>query len=485
MIRVLRYIVFTFYLTIVMVASGEILPAEATSYDKAAVVSDAKVKAETFKVGLPNKSYLDFTINENKQTVTLTKCQINGIEELIIPRIVECDGIHYRVQEIAPFTFATVFEDKAPLKGVKSVIIPDGVERIGQNAFEGAPDLEEVSLPSTLHSISYMMFSKCRRLKKVEFSGLPNLYEIDNFAFADCAMLQSFTIPKNVEKIGMAPWRNCELLTEIKLDEENYNFRVEDGVLYSADYETLIQYPAGCETKEYNVIFGTKTIGNSAFYGSYYLEKVVFPASLESISHLAFYECRHLREVVFNGFVKVIGNSAFRGCASLNEMVIYGEPKFNLDLDMDTYDSFEPYTSLKFERELPPIVLPESSAGILGAVYDYVSKMPYFFEQPIKKNKDYGFPSEFGKGKMTGFGNAGPKEDVLRVLEAIPDNYLVKKFSSPSGKINRFYVDKTDPKHPKVLYFFGGVGGNDLVVCLFENGNLKKIERYIDGLVID
>lgn len=48
------------------------------------------------------------------------------------------------------------------------------------------------------------------------------------------------------------------------------------------------------------------------------------------------------------------------------------------------------------------------------------------------------------------------------------------------GCVTQFYLDKSDKKQPKVLYFFEGTGGNDLVVALFQGGDLNQIEKMIE-----
>lgn len=71
-------------------------------------------------------------------------------------------------------------------------------------------------------------------------------------------------------------------------------------------------------------------------------------------------------------------------------------------------------------------------------------------------------------------------KNVLNVLEKIPSNLLKLENIDDKGRIIRLYLDNSDKKNLRVLYFLGGIGGNDLVVALFEGGNLKKIEQTID-----
>lgn len=94
----------------------------------------------------------------------------------------------------------------------------------------------------------------------------------------------------------------------------------------------------------------------------------------------------------------------------------------------------------------------------------------------ISNNEDYGFPQYLGKGKATVYGNADPKEDILRLLDLIPKKLLAFEDIDEKGRVTRYYVDYGKKQ---VLYFRGGIGGNDLVVALFKGGDKKKIMQFM------
>ena len=55
-------------------------------------------------------------------------------------------------------------------------------------------------------------------------------------------------------------------------------------------------------------------IGNSAFYGRYYLSNVTIPQSVKSIGREAFYGCTAMKSLTIKDAATSIGDSAFRGC---------------------------------------------------------------------------------------------------------------------------------------------------------------------------
>lgn len=435
-----------------------------------------------FKVRNPDGSEYIYQVNDDGVSVTLMGGTANGISKLVIPSSVEGLDSYFFVTEIDQFAFRnSLIGDNChcPMKGVKQLVISEGIVSAGQNTFDKSPDLEIVSLPASLEIISYSMFYDCHNLREVQIPDDSNINEIESFAFAGCSSLESFLIPSEVSRIGEGPWRGCTALQSLTLQDGNYNFVVEDGVLYTGWQGDLIQYPAGKRDKEYPILYGTKAICNSAFYGNPYIETISIPASVQSISHIAFFDCALLKDVSFNNVIPFIGNKAFAECPNLKEITLYGSPQYTNELG-DVYNTFSVWTSVTIENEVPPVKLSKTSNGILSSVWDYVSKMPYFYNEEMKNNEDFGFPKYLGKGKTVVSGNSGPKPDVLHVLDAIPSTYLALDKTDDRNRTTRFYLDKSNKKNPQVLYFFGGIGGNDLVVVLFEGGNIKQIEKMIE-----
>lgn len=435
-----------------------------------------------FKVKNPDGSDFKYQVNDDGVSVTLISGTANGISKMVIPSSVEGLDSYFFVTDIDQFAFRnSIIGDNCPMKGVKQLVISEGIVSAGQNTFDKSPDLEVVSLPSTLEIIPYSMFYDCPNLREVQIPNYSNLKEIESFAFAGCSSLESFMIPSEVSKIGEGPWRSCVALQNLTLQDGNYNFVVEDGVLYTGWQGDLIQYPAGKRDKVYPILYGTNTICNSSFYGNPYLETVLIPASVESISHIAFFDCESLKDVSFNNVIPFIGNKAFAECPNLKEITIYGSPQYT-NTPGDLYNTFSEWTSVSIENNVPPVQLSKSPNGILSSAWNYVSQMPYFYNEEIKNNEDFGFPKYLGKGKAVVSGNAGPKPDVLHVLKTIPSDFLVLENNDERNRTTRFYLDKSNKKNPRVLYFFGGIGGNDLVVVLFEGGNLMQIEKMFNDI---
>ena len=300
-----------------------------------------------FRVKYPDGSILIFGVSEDGETVNVFGGNPNGVKKLVIPGDVEFSGRKYRVYRIANHAFATFFNDSIKwMEGVKEISVGEGVENCGLGCFEGAPDVELISLPASLSSIGYSAMSDCEKLEKVEFAKDPKLFMIEDFAFMNCTNLKEFEIPASVRRICQGPWRNCKALSYFSIAEGNRTYKIEDGVLYTISGRQLVQYPAGKKDKEYHVEFGTIEIDNSAFYGNEYLEKVILPNSLETIQHIGFAECTALKEVEFNVGLKWIGNSAFLECKNLKEVRLPGNTEYTTG-NLYGYDSFPEWTKVR------------------------------------------------------------------------------------------------------------------------------------------
>lgn len=432
-----------------------------------------------FKVKNPDGSEFEYQVNDDGVSVTLIKGYANGTSKLVIPAAVEGIDSYFFVTMIGQFAFNNyVLNDYSPMNNVSHLLISEGIVSVGQNAFDNSPDLEIVDLPSSLEVISYCMFNDCKKLREVRIPANSKICNIESFAFAGCTSLESFTIPSEVSQIGEGPWRNCLSLKSLSIQKDNYDFIINEGVLYKGWQGDLIQYPAGKKEENYQILFGTKTICNSAFYGNPFIERVSIPASVDSISHIAFFGCKSLNTVTFNNVIPFIGNRAFAECPNLKAITLYGSPIYTNKPGV-IFNTFSENTAVSIDPIVPEVKLPKSKDGILAAVIDHVSTFKDFHTGMIEKNEDYGFPDFYGKGRWAVYGNAGPKKDVLNVLAAIPAEFLELDNVYEKGRIIRLYLDKSNKENPRLLYFFGGIGGNDLVVAFFENGDLKQIEKMI------
>jgi hypothetical protein len=110
----------------------------------------------------------------------------------------------------------------------------------------------------------------------------------------------SFIVPDSVESIGYSTFKDCESLTSINVDVNNTVYKSENGVLYTKDGKTLIQFPAGKTDTSFVIPNGITGIEDFAFNDSA-LESITIPSSVNSIGKTAFDTCFYLNTINFCG----------------------------------------------------------------------------------------------------------------------------------------------------------------------------------------
>jgi len=96
---------------------------------------------------------------------------------------------------------------------VDYVIIENGVENIGKNAFVDQYSLISVEIPDSVTRIEYGAFRNCCSLMNVSLGN--GLTEIGGSAFEDCYSLVSITLPESLEAIGYSAFFGCSGLSSV------------------------------------------------------------------------------------------------------------------------------------------------------------------------------------------------------------------------------------------------------------------------------
>ena len=221
--------------------------------------------------------------------------------DFTVPSNVINEGKVYRVTGIGDNAFKPR-DHKSYAYYLRSIVIPASVRSIGTSAFEGSPHLVSVELG-----------------KGVE--------RIGNRAFAQCIQLPAISLPSQVAKLGLAALSGCKRLTKIEADSRNSHFASIDGVLYSANRDTLLVYPVGKCTPSLSIGQGVKAIGKFAFYGIDTLRRVEIPASVTCIDSSAFEMCKQLASITGAFNPVAIGGHAFFGCYNLKSVAINSNVK--------------------------------------------------------------------------------------------------------------------------------------------------------------
>ncbi len=84
-------------------------------------------------------------------------------------------------------------------------------------------------------------FRGCDALEKVR---IPAQTELINYgAFAECGSLKEVALPNSAVDLVQNPFLGCDNLERFVLSGENDYFKVDQGVLYTANGKTLLSFP--------------------------------------------------------------------------------------------------------------------------------------------------------------------------------------------------------------------------------------------------
>ena len=125
-------------------------------------------------------------------------------------------------------------------------------------------------------------------------------------------------IPTTVQDISEKVFSSYDSLESIECDSDY--FKSIDGVLFTADYKTLVRYPPKKNGTDYVVPDSVVNIGSCAFRNCEFLENIILPNSLTRIGEEAFWHCKSLQNIELSNSLIEIGKYAFRYCNSLRKI---------------------------------------------------------------------------------------------------------------------------------------------------------------------
>ena len=275
----------------------------------------------------------DFTYEASHGSVTITG--FNGKGHVRIPSKIDDLPVRAIARE--------AFKDNQSLL---SVVIPEGVFEVGDNAFINCTSLTDVTIPNSANKLSCYNFHKCTNLMNVNISdshlqfaffdhivykkspfevlfSLESSLEcriadgatsIGDNAFANCKGLASVTIPDSVTSIGKGAFSGCEGLVSVTIPHSVTSI----GEMAFIGCKSLVSVTIP------NIL---KSIEKMAFSGCESLASVTIPNSVTSIGDHAFSHCKRLMSVTIPNSVTSISKSAFSGSSGASQALAEWEKR--------------------------------------------------------------------------------------------------------------------------------------------------------------
>lgn len=248
---------------------------------------------------------------------------------------------------------------------LKSIVLPDGLEEIGDMCFK-ASGLESVTIPASVKSMSQYAFKECFQLRNLLgdshfisadrkylfdpdwpyapmvltfFAGkddtsytIPEeIRHIGSYSFEGCSKLKSLTVPGTLESIGGEAFMGCDNLEALY----GNNITSDHKGIMGPDHELLFLLPNIDE--DYVIPAEVTKIGNNLFYDRQNLRSVTMGDQVTSIGSYAFAYCRSLKTLTLSANLKDFGGfNPINFCESLEAVYLRAlVPPFRGDLKMN------------------------------------------------------------------------------------------------------------------------------------------------------
>ena len=254
------------------------------------------------------------------------------------------------------------------LKGNKEIVLPKGLEHVGDEAFANYVSVTPLSLPSTVKTIGSSAFMECKMTPDLVIPG--KVKEIGDFAFSYSGGIVNISIGKGIKHIGSGAFEGQERVESVVVPD---GVETIGNLVFSACRSlTKVTLPSslkeigtgafqGTALKEIEIPSGVKVIGPMTFAGCMSLVKVSLPKTLKRIEMSAFRGCYMLEPFQLPEGLEYLGDRAFDGCRKITEVFIPAGVK---EIGKPPYDT-RTITSIKVDSGNSKYESPEGSNVVI------------------------------------------------------------------------------------------------------------------------
>ena len=196
------------------------VPATVKTLDKLAFREVTNLKSVTIPAAVSNLEYDMFEYSYSLEEINIDPANTNYCSE---------DGVVYNAKKDSLIVYPDGKPDKsytpnaatkvieeyalANASQLEKVTVPEGVTTISNAAFFQCYSLKEVSFPESVTLVGPSLFAYCEKLESVILP--PHITKIQMATFFDCKALRSITIPAEVTFIDLAAFYLCDSLKEV------------------------------------------------------------------------------------------------------------------------------------------------------------------------------------------------------------------------------------------------------------------------------
>lgn len=238
---------------------------------------------------------------------------------------------------------------------IDTVILKEGVTRIGDYAFYNCTELTSVEIPEGVTYIGESAFACCQSLESVTIPG--SVTEIGEGAFESCDSMMALELASGLKCVGAFAFSECVALRELILPDTVE--RIERSAF------------AGTMALHELVIPGNvQEIGDNAFNGCIQLSSLTLSEGIRVIEEMAFSNCSDLTEVLIPASVECLGDGVFSDCLAMEQITVASENEHYVVRDDILYSKdlsvLVHYPAAKEEQEF---TIPEEVRKIAGLAF--------------------------------------------------------------------------------------------------------------------
>ena len=204
--------------------------------------------------------------------------------------------------------------------GMKSVNIPEGVEKIDSGACSDG-FVKSVIIPQSVKSIGAFAFSYCRKLRTVTIPE--SVQSIGDGAFYACN-LASVIIPDGLKSIGEEAFKDCDLKKVVLPDSLGSIGKEAFEDCRKLKIVTVLKRAANAGKGRAIAAPNTANIIKEGIFSGYNskLTKFIIPKSISVIGEEALELALNLTKIIVPNGVTIIGRNAFSYCRKLKSVSI-------------------------------------------------------------------------------------------------------------------------------------------------------------------
>ena len=224
--------------------------------------------------------------------------------------------------------------------------IDSNIKNLGKYCFYGFKELIRVVIPSNIYRIGENAFDGCDNLQEVHFDGDPSNINFEKNAFGIFVDENENEIKNGREDFKIfIPER---IFKNINFEsEENASIKKYEKYIYPepAEKQIIIYYlnnsndsDSDSNNKNYKTI---KFSNDLSFEGNEEISKVIFGEKITKINDYAFKNCTSLEYIYLPDTINTFGNECFYGCSCLKRIYIPN------NINKINKDTFKGCTNLK------------------------------------------------------------------------------------------------------------------------------------------